>query len=182
MYRLYTDKNENLECEVSVKNASLKDSVARLMVESEDGLIIAFNGTIKDGKCNVPIRRLKGLLPENSKGNMTLELIVEDTYFKPWKSEFTVEEHTSVKVKVNEQRSSSKPIVEVKMLKTPLLHTGACELAILCEKFNITRKNITSKASTRKDFKQVIKEYFSSNKEYNNNKDEIMEQLAVILK
>lgn len=182
MYKLYTDKNENLECEVSVKNASLKDSIARLMVESEDGLIIAFNGTIKDGKCNVPIRRLKGLLPENSKGNMTLELIVEDTYFKPWKSEFTVEEHTSVKVKVNEQRISSKPIVEVKMLKTPSLHTGACELAILCEKFNITKKNIASKVSTRKDLKQVIKEYFSSNREYNNNKDEILEQLAVILK
>lgn len=82
-YKLYTDKQEVFECEVAVKNASLKNSVARLVVESEN-LDLVFKGKINDGKCIVPIRKLKGILDENTKGNMSLEVIVEDTYFKPW--------------------------------------------------------------------------------------------------
>src|SRR4051812_25552733 len=99
-YKLYTDKNENFECEVSVKNASTKGSIARLIIESE-GVSLIFNGKIQGEKCVIPVRRLKGLMDENVRGKMHLEVIVEDTYFKPWESEFIVEEHTSVKVKIN---------------------------------------------------------------------------------
>jgi len=37
MYKLYTDKNEQFECTLDIKNASLKEAVARLVVESEGG-------------------------------------------------------------------------------------------------------------------------------------------------
>src|SRR5258706_2299574 len=113
-YKLYTDKAENFECEVSVKNASLKNSMARLIIESAGGPNFVFNGKIEGGKCVVPIHRLKGLLDENTTGNMHLEVIVEDTYFKPWSSDFVVEEYTSVKVKVNESKQSTKPTITVK--------------------------------------------------------------------
>lgn len=164
-YTLYTDKDENFVCEVSVKNASLKDAFARMVVQS-DGLMLMFEGQLKDGKCIVPIHRLKGLLNEDSKGKMHLEVIVEDTYFKPWENEFKVEQHTAVKVKVDEQKQpSSKPIVEVKAIQPskPKLSRPAKDIVFICEKVGITKKNLTKK---NEDFKQVVKEYFKTSPEF----------------
>lgn len=175
-YKLYLDKSEIFECEVSVKNASLKGSVARLIIESTDGVNFVFNGSIQNDKCNIPIRKLKGLLDENARGNMFLEVIVEDTYFKPWESDFIVEEHTSIKVKVNEQQKpQSKPIVEVKNIPSSSVSDKSkksnkinplvplYELTNLFEKFNINRKNALSK---KNDLYQIINEYFRENPEF----------------
>lgn len=188
-YKLYSDKNENFECEVSVKNASLKGSMARLVVESADGLNLVFNGKIENGKCVVPVRRLRGILDENAKGNMFLEVVVEDTYFKPWTSEFVVEEHTSVKVKVNESKTSSKPIVEV---KAPVNGTNILneekginvwlplhEISKLCERFGIKRSNLSSRTG---DFQQILKEYFNSNPEFKAHKSTILRGLGDFIK
>jgi hypothetical protein len=182
-YKIYTDKNENFECEVSVKNASLKGSLARLIVESVDGPTLVFNGKLEGEKCVIPIKRLKGILDENVRGNMYLEVIVEDTYFKPWESDFVVEEHTSIKVKVNEQTQiSKKPIVEIKSpsvklqipsgpinkpikKKTVNIFVPKREIATICEMFGIKKNNFKNK---QKDFVQIIKEYFKTNPEYNN--------------
>lgn len=165
-YKLYTDKNELFTADISVKNASLKNSLARVVVESE-GLNLIFKGKLENGKCTVPIRKLKGLLDENTKGKMHLEVIVEDTFFKPWESDFIVEEHTSVKVAVKEQKEiSGKPIVEVKVkdTKRQKLSTPAQELVHICEIFGVNSKNYRTKK--RSDFKEVIKEYFKVNKEF----------------
>lgn len=171
MYKLYLDKPENFECEVSVKNASLKGSVARLIMESNDGINFVFNGKIENGKCVVPIRRLKGLLDENSKGNIYLEMIVEDTYFKPWKSDFVVEEHTSVKVTVNETRVSNKPIVNVNVPNAVFpqppkginMWLPLYEITQMCKKFGITRKNVQAQ---KNEFRQIVSEYFNNNPEF----------------
>lgn len=189
-YTLYTDKNENFECEVAVKNASLKGSMARLVVESSDGLNLVFNGKIENGKCNIPIRRLKGILDENTKGNMFLEVVVEDTYFKPWESDFTIQEHTSVKVTVNEQKQpTNKPIVEVKVpslskqvknqKKGINLWVPLSEITKICKKFGIRRSNLTER---KNDFQQIIKEYFNANPEFKNNKSTILSGLRHFLK
>jgi hypothetical protein len=188
-YKLYTDKNESFECEVSVKNASLKGSVARLVVESSEGLSFVFNGKIENEKCIVPIRRLKGFLDENSRGNMFLEVIVEDTYFKPWTSDFTVEEHTSVKVKVNESKISNKPTVEVHVPtsgKTIIKENNGInvwiplhEISNICKKFGIKRANIIKKKG---DFQQLIKEYFDANPEFKNHKSTILNGLKQFIK
>ena len=114
MYSLYLDRPVEFVCEISVKNASLKNAMARMIVKT-DNLTLLFEGQIKDGKCIIPIGRLKGLLEENSRGQMKLETIVEDAYFSPWHDDFLTEEHTSVKVKVNEQKQSTKPIVTVRV-------------------------------------------------------------------
>ena len=180
-YKLYTDKADEFSCEVSVKNASLKNSIARLVVES-DGLSLVFNGKIEGDKCIIPIKRLKGLLEENTKGNMHLEVIVEDTYFKPWQSDFIVEEHTSVKIKVNEHvdQPSNKPIVKVKV--TPIVEkkqphspkpikkrsinvfVPKKEIGMICEQFGIGKHNFRKR---QKEFFQILKEYFKINPEYN---------------
>jgi hypothetical protein len=186
MYKLYLDKSEDFICEVSVKNASLKGSLARLVVESADNINLIFNGHIEGDKCVVPVRRLKGILDENTRGKMHLEVIVEDTFFKPWESDFIVEEHTSVKVKVNEQvAKSNKPIVEVRMplaskpTKRVNLSVPFMEIASLCSMFQLDKKSIRTK---RGDFAQLLKEYFNSNPEYKNYKTEILKRINSFLK
>ena len=45
MYKLFTDKTELFECNVKLEGASLKSSIARIIIESED-VNLLFNGTI----------------------------------------------------------------------------------------------------------------------------------------
>lgn len=183
-YKLYTDKTENFECEVSVKNASLKNSIARLIIESTDGPNFVFNGKIENGKCVVPIHRLKGLLDENARGNMHLEVIVEDTYFKPWASDFVVEEHTSVKVRVNESKQSTKPIVTVKVPQAPPTKAkgnvvAIMELKNLCNKFGFTKNTLPRH---KNDFLQLVNEYFRANPEFLPHKKKILGLVKYLLK
>ena len=114
MYKLFTDKTELFECSISLQDASLKKSKARLVVETPEYSLL-FNGTIsKSGKCEIPIRKLKGLIDENTSGNIRLEVIAEDTFFTPWKSEFEVDTSKKVTVEVKSQ-TTKKPIVEAKV-------------------------------------------------------------------
>ena len=72
MYKLYTDKQELFECDIQLEGASLTDSKARLVIETED-ISLLFKGKInKGGKCQIPVKRLKGLLGENVKGTINL--------------------------------------------------------------------------------------------------------------
>jgi len=183
MYTLFIDKPTTFECDVQIKNATLKNSIARLIVESSEGPNLVFKGTIEKDKCIIPIKRLKGILDENTHGNISLEFIIEDTFFKPWTDTFSVEEHTSVKVKVSEQKQSSKPIV--KITTHPILNyinkkssniltssrkkginifVPKKEIAIICEHFGIRKNNFQRK---KQEFIQILKEYFKTNPEYN---------------
>lgn len=178
-YKLYTDKSEVFECDVAVKNATLKNSFARLIIESDD-VDLVFKGKIQDGKCTVPIRKLKGLLDESVKGNMHLEIIVEDTYFKPWESDFVVEEHTSIKVQVKEQKTNSdKPILEVK-IKQPSVSKPAKELSFICERFDVTSKNYNN--SRKNEFKQIVKGYFEVYTNLKPNLTSILKETVSVLK
>ena len=114
MYKLFTDKSELFECDIKIEGASLTNSTARLVVETSDYSLM-FNGKISsNGKCQIPIRKLKGLIDENSKGNIRLEVIAEDTYFTPWKSNFEIEASKKVTVEVKSQ-SNKKVIKENKV-------------------------------------------------------------------
>ena len=114
MYKLFTDKAELFECSISLQGASLKKSKARLVVETQDYSLL-FDGTIsKGGKCEIPIRKLKGLIDEDTKGNIRLEIIAEDTFFTPWESDFEVDTSKKVTVEVKSQ-TIKKPIVEAKV-------------------------------------------------------------------
>ena len=114
MYKLFTDKSELFECDIKLEGASLSKSKARLVVETSDYSLL-FNGSISSGgKCEIPIRKLKGLIDENTSGNIRLEVIAEDTYFTPWESDFEVDASKKVTVEVKSQ-TTKKPIVETKV-------------------------------------------------------------------
>ena len=91
---------------IYLEGASLTKATSRIIVETKD-LKLMFEGTIdKDGNCKVPIKKLRGLLGENDKGTMKLEVIAEDTYFNPWESDFEVDTAKKIKVEVKGQGSS----------------------------------------------------------------------------
>ena len=114
MYKLFTDKSELFECNIKLEGASLRKSKARLVVETSDYSLL-FDGSISsNGKCEIPIRKLKGLIDENTTGNIRLEVIAEDTYFTPWESDFEVDASKKVTVEVKSQQTK-KPIVETKV-------------------------------------------------------------------
>ena len=102
-YKLYTDKQEVFECDLFLEGADLKDSSARILVETKDITLLFLGEISKDGNCKVPIKKLKGLLGEDTTGNIKLEVIAEDTLIQPWQSEFVVEtsKKVTVEVKIN---------------------------------------------------------------------------------
>ena len=129
MYKLFTDKSELFECDIKLEGASLSKSSARLVVETSDYSLL-FKGEINSsGKCEIPIRKLKGLIDENTTGNIRLEVIAEDTFFTPWKSDFEVDAIKKVTVEVKSQ-TTKKPIVEAKV-----------EVKVKDEKPTITEKD-----------------------------------------
>ena len=113
MYKLFTDKAELFECDIKIEGTSLSKSTARIVVETSDYSLM-FNGKIDtSGKCTIPIKKLKGLIDENVKGNMRLEVIAEDTYFTPWESKFEIEASKKVTVEVKSQ--NTKPLLKEKV-------------------------------------------------------------------
>ena len=122
-YVVYTDKNEDFECTVNVSGASLQGSIARLILEVDDDFKLVFDGKVVDKRCVIPVKRLPGILEEGMTGRMKLELIVEDTYFSPWKSDFVVKSSKKVSVLVKENTTENienkKPKIEITNISSP---------------------------------------------------------------
>lgn len=87
-YKLYRDLNENFTCDIFIEGASPEKSSARLIVETKDWNLV-FKGSIENGKCTIPIRKLD-ILNENLTGDIKLEIIAEGNVFVPWESKFLV--------------------------------------------------------------------------------------------
>jgi hypothetical protein len=166
MYKLFTDKPEVFECNIKLEGASLKNSSARLVIESED-VSLLFEGTInKDGKCSIPIKKLKGLLEDNTSGQIKLEVIAEDTYFNPWKSDFIVEASRKVTVEV---KSNDAEVIKENTPKIQI--TGIEEVDPVTEhivrivkmlvKEDINVKNLTIK---KDKLNNIVGTYLQENK------------------
>ena len=157
-YKLYTDKQEVFECKIHLEGASLTKATSRILVETKD-LKLMFEGTIdRNGNCKVPIKKLKGLLDENSKGNIKLEVIAEDVYFNPWESDFEVVTDKKIKVEVKQQ---DKPIIENKKPKMVVKEiknnfNPVDNIVNILDKQNV---NIVSLHKKRKTIVPILKEY-----------------------
>ena len=180
MYILYTDKQEVFECSISLEGASVKNSQARLIVES-DNLNLLFKGTIdSNGKCTVPIKKLKNLLEESTKGKIRLEVIADDTYFTPWESNFEVETARKVTVEVKSQSnqniiSESKPSINVRNIKAG---DHIQNLTRILVKENI---GLTNMASNKVKLNNIISSYLKINKISNDEKSGIIEGIIQTL-
>ena len=158
MYKLFTDKAELFECDIKIEGSSLSKSIARLVVETGDYSLM-FNGKIStDGRCQIPIKKLKGLIDESSKGNIRLEVIAEDTYFIPWKSEFEIEASKKVTVEI---RSQQKPLIESKGPKVQVSNIKETK------KINKT-KQVTITEAEKKHIINIMKLLIHENVNINN--------------
>ena len=173
-YKLYTDKQEIFECNIFLEGASLTQATSRIIVETTD-LKLMFEGTIdKDGNCKVPIKKLRGLVNEDTKGTMKLEVIAEDTYFLPWESDFEVDTAKKIKVEVKQQNKplvkSSQPKMIVKEVKHPfdpidkvvdVLHNQGIDVTTIYEskkQMIPMLKKYSTKVGYTKGVKSFIKE------------------------
>ena len=106
-YSVYRDKSENFSCDVMVEGASINDTKARLILESDDWTLM-FEGDIdRYGKCNIPIKKLN-IFNEGVVGKIRLEVIADNTVFIPWEDEFKVKMSKKVTVQLSEGKSSQR--------------------------------------------------------------------------
>lgn len=180
MYTLYTDKQELFECSISLEGASVKNSKVRLVVEA-DNLNLLFKGTIdSNGKCTVPIRKLKNLLEESTKGKIKLEVIADDTYFTPWESDFEVETARKVTVEVKSQTNKNtltenKTGVTVKNIK---VGDHIQNLSKMLVKENI---NVNNMSKNKDKLNNIIASYLKTNKISDGEKGRIIEGIIQTL-
>ena len=179
MYKLFTDKPEVFECNIKLEGASLKNSQARLIIETED-VNLLFNGTItSDGKCTIPIKKLRGLLESNTEGQIKLEVIAEDTYFTPWKSSFQVEASRKLTVEVKSQDAElimeNAPKIQVSGIKEENIDPiteHVIKLVRMLLKEDINVKNLTIK---KDKVNNIVATYLQENKIEQNQVQEIID-------
>ena len=153
-YKLYTDKQETFECDLYLEGADLKDSSARILVETKD-LTLLFPGKItENGNCKVPIKKLKGLLDEKTEGNIKLEVIAEDTLIEPWQSEFVVETAKKVTVEVKSQ-GKKKPIRESSKLQVKIKNVKN-DFSPINEMVKVLKENKITLQKVAKDKKRIV--------------------------
>ena len=102
-YKIYRDKEEIFECNISVQGAKLSSSSVRLIFDHEICNLVFYGKISKEGKCAVPLKKMN-FYPEKSTGRVRLEVIVEDTIFIPWEETFVVEGAKKVTVQIKSQK------------------------------------------------------------------------------
>lgn len=193
MYTIQLDQAKNFECSLKIQGASLKKSKINMIIEG-DAFDIKLKGTIdSDGQVTIPVKKLKGILDENVKGNMFLEVIAEDTYFTPYETEYVTEvsrkvEVTSINGKSKEtltesegiKVTDSKPKVTISDIKndeTLLIkeHAHRINKNIIRSNLNIFKKEDKTKVI------KTIQNYLTENKVENSLYDKIMTELYTLL-
>jgi len=190
-YILYTDKNENFKCDISLEGAKLKDTFARLVLNTDDVNVI-FEGKIESGgKCVIPIKPLKNIFDTDTLGEMVLEVVADDTYFIPWKSNFITQKSKSVEVTIDDSVEETKPklTVEVntqrqKITKTPAprqihsLKAPIKDISKVLIEYGVNIRNLNKKKSFTKE---IINEYFLENPKYLRYKSKVIGGVVKVL-
>ena len=176
MYIITLDTAKNFECTLKIQGASLNKSKVNLVIESND-MDIRCRGTITEkGKVSIPVKKLKGILEENSKGKMYLEVIAEDSYFTPYKTDYITELSKKVNLKENVK------ITEVNQTVIADVTTNHPENIInILKENNVDIFNISHKSKST----QLIQSYILKNnikkEEYNKLMEQILSQLITVL-
>lgn len=175
MYTFYTDKNEMFECNLSLEGAKLNDCKARLVLESENYNLLFYGSLDENGKCSIPVKKLKSLLSETDTGKIRLEVIAEDTYFEPWSDTYDVKASKKVTVEVV-SKQADKPIIQekkvvvkniqteqVKDVKNTKLDEASDLFLKALKKKNITVTNIKENIKTLNTLCEILSKKYKLN-------------------
>jgi hypothetical protein len=173
MYKIFLDKNKIFQCNVMIEGASLAQSEARLLLETDD-FTLTFRGDIKpDGTVSIPINKLKGIIKEDYTGKISLEVIAEDTIFRPWQNQFHTDVSKKVAVKMDESLTEAPIEIKPKMTFSIIpdkfdTEAHLKEITKILESHNVTKKNLVQ---NKKVFNKLVETYCSLN--FINNPDNI---------
>lgn len=111
---LFKNKGEIIKCHFDIEGAKTSDAVVRLCLEFEDNKNMFFYGSLEEsGDCTIPIPKLKEF--ENKKGKLTIEAIIDGSYFQLYQQ--PIELKNSVEVKMSPISQTSKPKVAKTSIK-----------------------------------------------------------------
>lgn len=121
MYTIYLDSTKVFECTLKLKGINIKNTKVNLVIET-DNFDLRCKGNISHtGKVSIPIKKLKGILNENTKGKLYLEVIADDNYFIPFNSSYITEIHKKVDIIENIQlKDTEYPVQLVESIITGL--------------------------------------------------------------
>jgi len=105
-YKLYLDRPEDFECDIQLEGMSERDASPRLVVDTPDVQFV-YEGMISNGKCTIPLKKLKSLLKEGCSGDLRLEIISENTILVPWEGRYDAILDKKAQVEVCEKKFTS---------------------------------------------------------------------------
>ena len=138
--KLYTDKSEIFECNVSLEGASIKNSKLRAILKFDDKNLMVEGKINSNGKGKIVFPKLKNISEEGEVGKMELEVIAEDAYFQPYEETFKVETSKKATVEVLNKKSLKPKIVVEKI-------TPEKELLNLLKERGITKRTLIENKS-----------------------------------
>ena len=138
--KLYTDKSEIFECNVSLEGASIKNSKLRAILKFDDKNLMVEGKINSNGKGKIVFPKLKNISEDGEVGKMQLEVIAEDAYFQPYEETFKVETSKKATVEVLNKKSLKPKIVVEKI-------TPEKELLNLLKERGITKKTLIENKS-----------------------------------
>jgi hypothetical protein len=148
--KLYTDKSEIFECNVSLEGASIKDSKLRAILKFDDKNLMVEGKIKSNGKGEILFPKLKNISEDGQVGKMELEVIAEDAYFQPYEETFQVITSKKATVEVISHKPSKPKIVIEKV-------TPENELMNMLKENNITKKILVKNKSR---FSKVLHNYY----------------------
>ena len=138
--KLYTDKSEIFECNVSLEGASIKNSKLRAILKFNDKNLMVEGKINSNGKGKIVFPKLNNISEDGEVGKMELEVIAEDAYFQPYKEVFKVETSKKATVEVLNKKPLKPKIVVEKI-------TPEKELLNLLKELGITKKTLIENKS-----------------------------------
>lgn len=188
MYKLILDENKTFECDIQIDGANSDTAEVRLLININEYAVF-LKGVIKDNKVKIKIPKLKGLLQENAKGNISLEVVADGALLVPWNNEYIATLSKKVQVIVKEEvEISTKTSVKVQ-LKEDTSETPIQKILSKDEHIDILTKLVNSKGVTLSNIKnksnvlvEVVSSYFKKIKTKPSDKDIAYIMEAVVYK
>ena len=148
--KLYTDKTELFECNVSLDGASIKDSKLRAILKFDDKNLMVEGKINSNGKGQIILPKLKNISQDGEVGKMQLEVIAEDAYFQPYEETFQVITSKKATVEVLNKKSL-KPKIVVKKI------TPEQELVSLLKERGMTKQLLIK---NKKSLSKLLYNYY----------------------
>lgn len=177
-YILYLDKPNKFECKIALEGASLRNSFARVLLESSNRPTISFNGTINEsGVCHINMTGLKDYFKDSERGQMKLEVVADDAYFQPWASPFDIRLNKKLTVEVVSESNDTKKSLVVEVMSPQKTEEAKLVESLVAQlgRRGITARNVLG-GSKKKVFNAILKDAVQ-NAKYSHDRSVLIEQI-----